>query len=105
MKETREENGILKVSVDGILHGKSQRDFENDIQQEKDRVTDYMQINSEIPKEYNECKVQLKKFTDANKRLERERVIEHLKFSEEVEQLKSNAISLWRGRLSKSIVI
>ena len=93
LKKTREENGILKASIDGILESQ-QRTFEKDTQQEKDKVKEYMQINSEIAKEFNECKVQLKKFTDANKRLEREKVIEHLKFSEEVERLKSNAKSM-----------
>ena len=93
LKKFREENRILKVSVDEILESQ-QKTFEKDIQQEKDKVKEYMQIHSEIAKECNECKVQLKKFTDANKRLEREKVIEHLKFSEEVERLKSNAKSM-----------
>ena len=73
-----------------------QKTFDKEIQQEKDKVKEYMQINSEIAKECNECKVQLKKFTDANKRLEGKKVIENLKLSEEVERLKSNAKSMER---------
>ena len=45
LKETREENRILKASVDERLKSQT-KTFEKDIHQKKDQVKEYMQINN-----------------------------------------------------------